>query len=333
MTAGEPIRGVRVPGGLRKVLVSISPEGTVLAPGTEAFFERIGYANPDFDASDYVVRNLGFISVSRRSRDRMTVRLRPSLVTQSALDACLKILTNQDFAQGEIQRFEDDWVSEIWPNDPALLHRLVDLCEKANPAHEPRFGARPLDINSIGNDTSNPLKPLFQKWRVSSSVFDDTTLPFLINYGLEFRLSIVAAPRMGEPLRFQFIGGGFKFYDDRQKMQQIGSTIENQADAEYGRWLAQQYQTVVESGRPALDYVTASIQPDTGPGRRSRYERLLLPWRTNDDKVIVTCASVLISTEEMGAASSSDRGLTTYRSSLRDEAPEVRQELVARHAH
>ena len=332
MTAGELIRGVRAPGGSRKVLVSVSPEGTVLAPGTEAFFERIGYANPDFDASDYVVRNLGFISISRRSRDRMTVRLRPSLVSQNALDACLKILMNQDFSQGEIQRFEDDWVSEIWPNDPALLHRLVDLCEKAHRTHEPRFGAKPLDINTIGNDNSNPLKPLFQKWRVSSSIFDDTTLPFLINYGLDFRLSVVTAPRIGEPLRFQFFGEGFKFYDDRQKMQVIGAPFEDQPDTEYGIWLAKQYNAVVESGRPALDYVTAQIKADSGLGRRSRYERLLLPWRTNDNKVIVTCASVLISTEEMTGTPSSD--LTTFhRPSLRDEAPEVRQELAARHAH
>ncbi len=333
MTAGEPIRGVRVPGGSKKVLVSVSPEGTVLAPGTDAFFERIGYANPDFDASDYVVRNLGFVSVSRRSRDRMTIRLRPSLVSQSALNACLKILMNQDFSQGEIQRFDDDWVSEIWPNDPALLHRLVDLCEKAHRTHEPRFGAKPLDLSKIGGDNSNPLKPLFQKWRVSSAIFDDTTLPFLINYGLDFRLSVVTAPRVGEALRFQFFGEGFKFYDDRQKMKVIGAPIEDQPDAEYGLWLAQQYQAVVDSGKPALDYVTAQISAGSGPGRRSRYERLLLPWRTNDHKVIVTCASVLISTEEAMDTASSDGGLTTYRPSLRDEAPEVRQQLRAVHSH
>jgi hypothetical protein len=331
MTAGEIVRGVRAPGGLRKVQVSISPEGSVLAPGTEAFFERIGYANPDFDASDYVVRNLGFISVVRRSRDRMTVRLRPSLVSPKALDAALKILVNQDFKQGEIQRFEMDWVSEIWPNDPAMLHRLVDLCEKAQQPLEPRFGAKPLDINRISEDNSNPLKPLYQKWRVSSSIFDDTTLPFLINYGLDYRLSVVTAPRVGEPLRFQFFGEGFKFYDDRQRMRVIGAPIADQPDADYGRWLAEQYAAVVESGRPSLDYVTAHIQPDSGPSRRSRYERLLLPWRTNDDKVIVTCASVLISMEEINEQPSRD--LTLYRHSLRDEAPEVRQELAAGHAH
>ena len=85
------------------------------------------------------------------------------------------------------------------------------------------------------------------------------------------------------------------------------------------------------SGLPALDYVTAQIRPNEGPGRRSRYERLLLPWRTTDGKVIVTCASVLISMED--ATTKPSRDLTMYRTSLRDEAPEVRQELAARHAH
>jgi len=331
MKAGEEIRGIRAPGGPKRVQVSVSPEGSVLTPGTDAFFERIGYANPDFDASDYVVRNLGFVSIARRSRDRMTIRLRPSLVSPNALDSALRILVSQRFAQGEIQRYERDWVSELWPNDPALLHRLVDLCEKAQQVQEPRFGTRPLDIGTVSNDNSNPLKPLFQKWRVSSSIFDDTTMPFLINYGLDYRLSVVTAPRVGEPLRFQFFGEGFKFYDEHQKMRVIGAPLEDQPDREYGRWLAAQYNVVVETGRPSLDYVTARIQPDSGPSRRSRYERLLLPWRTNDDKVVVTCASVLISTEASKGPASRD--LTTYRASLRDEAPEVRQELGTRHAH
>ncbi|HKK29780.1 MAG TPA: hypothetical protein VKA18_05220, partial [Alphaproteobacteria bacterium] len=143
--------------------------------------------------------------------------------------------------------------------------------------------------------------------------------------------SVVTAPRVGEPLRFQFFGEGFKFYDEHQKMRVIGAPLEDQPDREYGRWLAAQYNVVVETGRPSLDYVTARIQPDSGPSRRSRYERLLLPWRTNDDKVVVTCASVLISTEASKGPASRD--LTTYRASLRDEAPEVRQELGTRHAH
>jgi hypothetical protein len=156
-------------------------------------------------------------------------------------------------------------------------------------------------------------------------------MPFLINYGLDFRLSVVTAPRIGAPLRFQFFGEGFKFYDERQKLNVLGAPIEEQPDPDYGKWLAGQYQNVVDTGQPALDYVTAQITPDTGPGRRSRYERLLLPWRTRDGKVIVTCASILISSEEVNPDASSN--LTVYRPALGHEAAEVGQKLASRHAN
>ena len=321
MAIGEEIRGVRGTGGSRRMNVAVSPEGTVLAPGTEAFFERIGYANPDFDAGDYVVRNLGFVSVARRSRDRVTVRMRPSLVSDRALDSVLKILVNLKFNQGEIQVFDDEWVSEVWPNDPALLHRIAEICASKPVSKEPRFGARRLDIERIVDDATNPLKPLFQKWRISDGMFDDTTMPFLINFGLDFRLSVVTAERVGEPLRFQFFGDGFKFYDDQQKLSVIGCTLDDQPDAEYGEWLAAQYNAVVETGRPALDYVTATIQPAGGAARRSRYERLLLPWRTGNGRVIVTCASILISTiagEELESGA-----LPGSRLPLHDEVAQV----------
>ena len=193
MYALESARGVRRMRGPRKMQVSVSPEGAIYAPGTEAFFERIGYSNPDFDAGDYVVRNLGFVSITRRSSHRMMVRLRPSLVSSPALDSALRVLVGQDFSQGEIQHYGQDWTSEVWPNDPAMLHRLVELCEKAGTPHEPRFGAKPLQLDSLAATDDNPLRPLFQKWRVSASVFDDTTMPFLIGYGLDFRLIVMTA--------------------------------------------------------------------------------------------------------------------------------------------
>lgn len=340
MFASEMARGVRRTGGPRKMQVSVSPEGAIYAPGTEAFFERIGYSNPDFDAGDYVVRNLGFVSISRRSQDRMMVRLRPSMVSGSALDSALRVLVAQDFSQGEIQHFGQDWTSEVWPNDPAMLHRLVELCEKNADMTEPRFGAKPLQLDSLSDSEGNPLRPLFQKWRVSSSTFDDTTMPFLIGYGLDYRLMVMTAQGSGEPLRFQFFGEGFKFYNARQKADVIGAPIDHQPDPEYGKWLAAQYSKVVDTGKPSLDYVTACIRSDTGPGRRSRYERLLLPWRTADNRLLVTCASILISSEaeadptvERLPSVQSSGDLAAQSLPLGDETLDVGQKLAARHSH
>ena len=320
--------------------VSVSPEGAVYAPGTEAFFERIGYSNPDFDAGDYVVRNLGFVAISRRSSDRMMVRLRPSMVSGQALDSALRVLVSQNFAQGEIQHFGQDWTSEVWPNDPAMLHRLVELCEKSAGTKEPQFGAKALQLDSLAETDDNPLRPLFQKWRVSSSVFDDTTMPFLIGYGLDYRLTVMTAQGHGEPMRFQFFGEGFKFYDAKQKANIIGAPIDHQPDPDYGKWLRAQYSKVIETGKPSLDYVTARIKSDDGPGRRSRYERLLLPWRTNDNKLLVTCASILMSTEaESGTQADAppsvdpSGNLPTGSGPLGDKPLDISQQLAARHAH
>tara|TARA_R110002096_G_scaffold162540_6_gene329654 strand:+ start:346 stop:1326 length:981 start_codon:yes stop_codon:yes gene_type:complete len=324
--------------------VSVSPEGAVYAPGTEAFFERIGYSNPDFDAGDYVVRNLGFVSISRRSSDRVMVRLRPSLVSGQALDSALRVLVGQSFTQGEIQHYAKEWTSEVWPNDPAMLHRLVELCQKDGETQEPKFGSKALQLDTLADTDGNPLRPLFQKWRVSDSVFDDTTMPFLIGYGLDYRLMVMTAQGSADPLRFQFVGEGFKFYDAKQKANIIGAPIDRQPDPDYGRWLREQYSKVIESGKPSLDYVTASIHSGPGPGRRSRYERLLLPWRTADDKLLVTCASILISTEteaevkgspdpQPDVVAAASGNLTARSSALSDETLDIAKKLAARHAN
>ncbi|MCA8928165.1 MAG: hypothetical protein KDC18_08845 [Alphaproteobacteria bacterium] len=320
--------------------VSVSPEGAIYAPGTEAFFERIGYSNPDFDAGDYVVRNLGFVSIARRSTERMMVRMRPSLVSSAALDSALRVLVGQNFSHGEIQHYDREWTSEVWPNDPAMLHRLVELCEKSGEAYEPRFGAKPLQLESMADTDDNPLRPLFQKWRISASVFDDTTMPFLINYGLDYRLIVMTADGVSDPLRFQFMGEGFKFYDARQKANIIGAPINRQPDVDYGQWLLGQYSKVVKTGMPSLDYVTACIRSDSGPGRRSRYERLLLPWRTADNKLLVTCASILISSEAEGATSGdlppkaeASGDLPSDGEPLGDESLDIAEKLTSRHTH
>src|SRR5690606_1829596 len=99
----------------------------------------------------------------------------------------------------------------------------------------------------------------------------------------------------GDPLRFQFIGEGLKFYDEKALFEIIGQPIDYQPDKEYGTWAAAQYDALLETKQPRLDYVEARIHQPSGEMRKSRYERLLLPWRSPAGKPIVTCASVLIS--------------------------------------
>ena len=73
--------------------------------------------------------------------------------------------------------------------------------------------------------------------------------------------------------------------------------MENQPDKEYGAWVAEFYKSVASTGQPRYDCVTAAIhQP--APGKRGtgviRYERLLLPWRTPSEEILVTLSSKML---------------------------------------
>ena len=67
----------------------------------------------------------------------------------------------------------------------------------------------------------------------------------------------------------------------------IGEKLENLPDKDYGGWASEFYKSVASTGEPRYDYVTAAIRrrPDTFV---TRYERLLLPWKTPSDEVLVT---------------------------------------------
>lgn len=304
----------------------ISPEGDFLIPGTPAFFDRIGYRNPDFDAGDYSVRNLGFVGVTRNAEGALKLRFRPDVLTGKAVDGAFRYLVKHPGSSITLEYLADSWMVETWPNDSAVLHRIVVLCsqppQQGRKASAP-FSTQALRLDEASEDHGNPLKPLFQKWRVSLSTFDDTTLPFLMKFGCASKLIIMAAANREDPLRFQFIGEGLEFYDKKALYEFIGRPITCQPDKKYASWIAEQYNALIASNEPRLDLVEALIAQPSGTVRRSRYERLLLPWSSPTGQVIVTCASVLISAENnvnandnpsgQTSASSGDRGFRSVR--------------------
>jgi len=135
-----------------------------------------------------------------------------------------------------------------------------------------------------------------QKWRASFGHFDPTVISFAIKHGLLSRLMIAGVtPGKSEPV-FRFIGGGHaNWLDSEYRFRAIGDKLENFPDKDYGIWLSQYYKNVARTGEPRYDYVTAAIQrrPET-VATQLRYERLLLPWKTQSDEILVTLSSTHI---------------------------------------
>ena len=96
---------------------------------------------------------------------------------------------------------------------------------------------------------------------------------------------------MSDPV-FRFIGDGFQWLEDDNQFYGVGERVENQPDKDYGGWVSEFYKSVASTGQPRYDRVTAAIRVTPGePGLfMTRYERLLLPWKTPDE-VLVTMLS------------------------------------------
>ena len=287
------------------MILCISPAGDLLVPGSATFNERIGYQNPDFDIGDYAVRNMGFVAVSRSDTGIYKLRFRPELVSGKAVEAMTRFIAVRDARSVELEVFTDKWRSEIHPNDHTAAQRIYQLCAAPPVTSErrrQRFEVQPLAVDKATGDFGNPMKPIFQKWRVSSGSFDDTTLPFVMRYGTSLNMTIFAAKTRSDPLCFQFVSDAVKLFDTATKTLLIGMPIEAQPDKEYGNWIIPQYRSVVDSNQPRMDIVKATVQKPTGGTRDITYERLLLPWRYGLDGVIVTTTIILLSTERESLA-------------------------------
>jgi hypothetical protein len=202
-----------------------------------------------------------------------------------------------------IRYFTTAWQSEIFSAPELAVARLSELCApKFAPATKERFLVEPQDYTKLYEGDESPLQLMAQKWRMSFGHFDPSVISFAIKQQLLSRMIIAGVkPPESEPI-FRFIGDGHANWLDRDyHLHAIGEKMENQPDKEYGGWVSEFYKSVARTGQPRYDYVTASIQRPPGT-YVTRYERLLLPWKTPSDEVLVTLSSRGLRADGVGEA-------------------------------
>lgn len=275
----------------------VTSDGQWVREGSADFIAALGDVHPDYDAASFVVKNLGFIRFQTFADSVVEVELHPRNVELPALLAVQQQLLISPVRLFRIKYFDTVWRSEIMIASESAVSRLSELC---GPAFAPRCSDRFLsdlqDYRVLFTNSETPLGLMAQKWRMSFGSFDPTVISFAIKHQLLSRMMVVGIkPRRTDPI-FRFIGDGFKWLERDYQYYGIGEKIENQPDKEYGTWVAQFYRSVASTGEPRYDIVTAAIQP--GPNEpnlfMTRYERLLLPWRTPSDEVFVTLSSARI---------------------------------------
>ncbi len=285
---------------MRPLTMLITSEGEWVFERSAEFFSALGDPEPDYDGTLFAVKNLGFIKFETVGREIVEIELHPRNVELPALLAVQQQLYSSQFKLFRIKYFEEAWHSEITSSAEQAVARLSELCAPAfSPPPSDRFFVEPQDWSSLSGQEGNPLRLLFQKWRMSFGCFDTSLIPFAIQHQFLRRLMIAGIRQGADDPVFRFIGDGFKWLQEDYRYTGLGESLQNLPDKEYGGWVSEYYRSVARSGQPRYDVVTAAIE--TGPRMekvfKTRYERLLLPWKTGSPEVFVTLLSRTIPEE------------------------------------
>jgi len=286
---------------VKRLIMLVTADGRWVIEDSADFLVALGDPAPDYDAPLFAVKNLGFIRFQILDDSVIEIELHPRNVQLPTLLAVQQQLLSSRAKLFRIRYFETSWQSEITSSSERAISRLAELCAPSfAPLSTEKFLVEPRDYSALFDDRESPLRPIVQKWRMSFGHFDPTVISFAIKHQLLSRMMIVGVRPRARDAVFRFIGDGFSWTDDTYQLNAIGQRVENQPDKEYGGWVAEFYKSVASTGQPRFDCVTAAIhQPAPGRGRTGviRYERLLLPWRTPSEEVLVTLSSKMLDEE------------------------------------
>jgi hypothetical protein len=268
----------------------IDNEGRVWTAGSRELHRHFGYPQPDFDLVDYAVRNFGCIHV-RMHGTAMRIRLSPGAIGQKAVAATARMMIDDPC---------DRYVFEFGMTSPYLeivsnLNDALARLEAFRDVVELRCGSivvgEELSLGRLRHPKRRQLRDLIKEWKSRRGFLTrDLLAPFQAP-GLVGRTIMTRIARGGA--RVEYFGPRLDVYEPGWSLSVVGRYLCEQPDPEYGESSARGYEEVALAERPRLELVDAVIRT---PGRRplrSRYERLLLPWKAADGATFVSGASVV----------------------------------------
>lgn len=290
---------------VQRVTMLATPEGQWVFEDSLEFRAALGDPDPDpdYDAALFAVKNLGFVRLQIFEQVVIEIELHPRNVALPALLAAQEQLHSSRIRLFRIRHFDSEWKSEIISSAERAIERLSELCAPSFvPPASDKFFVEPKDCSTLFGADENPLRLMAQKWRISFGHFDPSVLSFAVNHQLLSRMMIVGVkPKRPEPV-FRFIGDGFRWLDTEYQFSAIGEKVESQPDRDYGAWVAEFYKWVATTRQPRYEVVKAAIHaaPTRSGVYMTRYERLLLPWKTPSDEIFVTLSSRRLIDEPAG---------------------------------
>lgn len=255
---------------------------------------RFNYPDPDFDLWSYAVRNLGYIALVLEEGS-IFVQYRPGLSKEPATRSLLSFLEGR---AGQCPVFMlyylGGWTEEYRLDGRTAAERIREIGAAAggDGQRQPFLSADKNFDALFDQDRHHRLAQVADLWRAVEGKFDKSIPVHLAGIGFLDR-TIISTLADHSSLIVQHCGLGYGHYDGSTYRRLIGQRVENQPDRSYGEWVATTYRAVITTQLPQFADIDAIIRHPERDLRRSRYQRLILPWKKRNGQVILTSTSLL----------------------------------------
>jgi hypothetical protein len=269
----------------------IDEAGRSYATGSGELLRSLHIERRNFDLTQYLIRNMGFVRF-RRMRGDARITLYPRFLTRAAYESLALLIVDQECTRHILEHVEDPGRMEIVPGMEDTIARLGDLASAGGEVVRADFYNEELSLRRLhGTRRLAPLARLMRRWKAHQGSAPVQLDRLFADPALRGRAMMV---RMLNDERgvVEYAGEGFSCFDSGWHRSVIGRDIWEQPDPSYGHLVAEAYAKTYRSNEPRLEFVEAAIRTPGCPLRRSRYERLLLPWRSRGAS-FVSAVSVL----------------------------------------
>ena len=289
----------------------IDQTGHAWLNGSPSLRHRLSQPSPDIDLAGYVVRNMGFVR-ARLRQGTIRLTLRAGHLEFRTLESVVRLVLGEVWQRLVIEHADRMPSFEIYGRVEEAVARLRDLsAPSAELASRDSFFNQELSLDRLGESGQESLRALMRLWRSRRGQLAPEKILALMPEALKPRVTLTRMTAAGAPRNralVEHIGSGFRVFDACWALGAIGRDLEQQPDPAYGVRSARAYHEVANLGQPRLELVDAVIDVPGRSVRRSRYDRLMLPFRSRGE-IFVCGASVLRSSYplELAAATQASR--------------------------
>jgi hypothetical protein len=273
----------------------IDEGGESWLPHAPAYARRLGYPNPDFDLASFAVRNLGHARVVLRGR-AAHVAFRPSMTNAVTLAGVFLTVFEGCPERVALAHHDDEGAvrHELFGSAQNAFWRMEDLVLAKPDSAWPRFVSEQTDLLRLDPAVAGRMLALIRLWQLTCGEWTPSLLERFADAGVAKTTMVAGSAARSHRLVIEACGAGYTFAEEPwQRSLAVGQDLDDQPDRDYGAWAADGYRQAAGRGEPQIESVNALIRTPGCAARRSRYARLVLPWRGSRRHRVITSTSFI----------------------------------------